>query len=63
MPTAEQVIKKVGQKMWDRMCATGWLDGITLSLNADGTVEIPESDIDRAYRAAHGEKISDWGWD
>jgi hypothetical protein len=24
---------------------------------------IPESDIDRAYRAAHGEKIHEWEWD
>ena len=63
MPTADQVIKKVGKKMWDKMCATGWLDGITVSLNSDGKTEIPESDIDRAYRAAHGERITAWEWD
>ena len=63
MPTADQVIKKVGKKMWDKMCATGWLDGITVSLNPDGTTDIPESDIERAYRAAHGERITAWEWD
>jgi len=32
MPTKKQVIEKVGQEMWDKMCATGWLDGITTTV-------------------------------
>lgn len=32
MPTKKQVIEKVGKEMWDRMVATGWLDGITVSI-------------------------------
>ena len=92
--------------MWDKMCETTWLDGITCTIkralceckcekcgnvknicvdpydsNAQFNCDcarwkgyhivkiikcesnIPESDIDRAYRAAHGEKIHDWEWD
>lgn len=63
MPTKKQVIKKVGEEMWEKMCATGWLDGITVTLLPNGETDIPESDIDRAYRAAKGEKIGDWEWD
>lgn len=107
MPTKKQIIKLLGQEMWDRMKKTGWLDGITVTIvraickvkcrncgnlvemcvdpytstpiywcahcetGGIGTVEkfvrvdgdIPASDIDRAYRAAHGEKIHEWEWD
>jgi hypothetical protein len=60
MQTKEQVIKKVGLSLWEAMNKTGFLDGITVRKNPDGTIEIPEEDIDRAYRAANGEIISDW---
>lgn len=63
MPTKEQVIEKVGIEMWEKMCKTGWLDGITCHFNKDGTIEIPQSDIDRAYRAANGERILSHEWD
>ena len=64
MPTKQQVIEKYGPEMWDAaMCKTGWLDGITYTANPDGTIEIPESDIDRAYRSANGIRISTEEWD
>jgi hypothetical protein len=62
MPTKEQVIARVGLKTWNTMLKTGYLDGITVKKNKDGTVEIPAADIDRAYRAAKGDKYHDWIW-
>lgn len=63
MPTEKEVIKKVGKEMWDKMVATKWLDGITVTMNENGETNIPQSDIDRAYRAAKGEKIHPLNWD
>jgi hypothetical protein len=57
MPTKDEVIKEHGKEMWDLMCKTGWLDGITCTMNPDGTVEIPQSDIDRALRSAKGKYV------
>lgn len=58
MVTKEQVIEKYGKEMWDKMNETGWLDGITVSIDPDGKINIPQSDIDRAYRAANGKYVS-----
>ena len=58
MPTKEQVIEKYGKELWDKMTETGWLDGITISITPDGKMNIPQSDIDRAYRAVKGEYVS-----
>ena len=108
MPTKTQVIEKVGQAMWDKMCKTGYLDGITVTMKRALCIikctecgfiktecldpytssypesycphenknmkfevvsflkmegDIPERDIDVAYRAAHGQKIHEWEWD
>lgn len=63
MTTKAQAIKKYGQKTWDKMCATGWLDGITVTLLSNGEMDIPESDIDRAYRASQGHYIHSEEWD
>ena len=107
MPTKKQVIEKVGKEMWDKMCATRYLDGITttvkralcnIACSECGFVkmecidpyisypmtycphedkdtkfnvvsflkvetDIPERDLDIAYRAVHGAKIHEWEWD
>jgi hypothetical protein len=63
MVTKKQVIEKYGKEMWDKMCATGWLDAITVTLLPDGDGDIPESDIDRAFRAANGKYIHPLEWD
>jgi len=107
LPTKKQVVEKLGQEMWDKMCKTGWLDGITLTIKRalcnvmcsecgfvkmecldpydsypflycphedretkfkvasilKSETDIPESDLNRAYRAAKGEKIHEWEWD
>ena len=63
MPTKEEVIKRYGKEVWDRMVKSGWLTGITCEMNPDGTIDIPECDIDRAYRSAMGGYVSALEWD
>jgi hypothetical protein len=63
MPTKKQIIEKYGKEMWDKMIETGWLDGITCRLMPDGELDIPQQDIDCAYRAATGKHISHLEWD
>lgn len=63
MPTEKEIIAKYGKPMWDKMCATKWLDGITMTLNEKGETDIPQSDIDRAYLAATGKRVTTMGWD
>ena len=58
MSTEKQTIEKYGKEMWDKMVATGWLDGITCRIMPNGEIDIPQSDIDRAYREAKGEYVS-----
>lgn len=61
--TPKEAIQKYGPEMLEKMRNTGWLDGITVSLNENGEIDIPNSDYDRAYRAAKGEKVSNIEWD
>lgn len=57
------VVKWFGKEMSDKMKKTGYLDGITCEMDENGQLLIPRSDIDRAYRAAKGEKIHPEEWD
>jgi len=54
--------KKFGKSMWDKMLKTGYLTGITVSAK-DGEMDIPESDLSIAFRAAKGERINNLEWD
>ena len=63
MPTKDEVIAEHGKEMWNLMCKTGRLDGITCHMNQDGSVDIPQSDIDRALRAAKGDRVGSEEWD
>ncbi len=60
---SEESKKKYGKSMWKKMCDSGWLSGITIEMRDDGTGDIPQGDLDRAYRAANGEKIHPLEWD
>jgi len=61
--TPKEAEKKYGKEMLEKMRKTGWLDGITMTLNENGEVDVPDSDYDRAYRAAQGKKIHPLEWD
>ena len=56
-----EAINKYG-KYWKKMIDSGWLTGITVSI-VDGEMDIPERDLDVAFRAAKGEKINHLEWD
>lgn len=63
MPTVEEIVNEYGQDMFDKMVATGFLDAITVRINAQGEVVIPQIDVDVAMKAVRGERIGDWEWD
>ena len=56
--------KRYGSKMWKKMNDSGWLSGITMSIDPHtGEPDIPESALYRAYRAAKGKEIHPLEWD
>jgi hypothetical protein len=55
-------IRLYGKKSWAKMLKTGYLDGITVTLT-DGEDDIPESDLNRAYRASKVERLHPLDWD
>jgi hypothetical protein len=60
MVTWKQVVVEYGQEMCDKMIATGYLDAITVVRLPSGEADIPQIDIERAYRAANGRTVHDW---
>lgn len=61
--TPKEAEEKYGKEMLEKMEKTGFLSGITVTMNDKGEVDVPEQDYDRAYRAAKGEKIHPLEWD
>lgn len=57
----EEVEEKYGKELADKMSKSKWLNGITISYTEDGKIDIPESDIERAYKDVTGGVI--YGWD
>lgn len=45
------------------MVRTSWLDGITCTITPDGKIDIPQNDIDLAYKAVKGKYINPFEWD
>lgn len=63
MPTWSQVEARYGRNMAKVMKKCPYLCGITVCMLPDGEIEIPEHDIDIAYRWARGEEIGIEEWD
>lgn len=61
--TPKEAETKYGKVMLKKMRATGFLSGITMSLNKNGEVDVPDRDYELAYRAARGKKIHPEEWD
>ena len=59
----EELRKKYGKKLINKILKERYLDGCTISINKDGSENIPESDIRIAIRAIRGEKIGSFEWD
>jgi len=63
--TPKEAEEKYGKLMLEKMIKTGFLDGITVTINKDGTMNVPQKDYDIAYKAVkYGKKsIHPYEWD
>ncbi|MBS3082175.1 hypothetical protein J4416_04580 [Candidatus Pacearchaeota archaeon] len=59
----KEIIKKYGEKLLNEISEAGYLDGITVSINKDGEVDISEDDIIIAIKMLKCKKIENWEWD
>ena len=59
----DEVEKKYGKKMADKMKKSNMLKGITVSLTDDGKADIPERDIEIAYKDVNKKYIGHMEWD
>ena len=63
MVTWKSVEKKYTKTVADKMRKSPYLQGITCKLTKTGEVDIPERDIDLAYRWLTKQKIGVEEWD
>lgn len=59
----EEVERKYGKKLSDKMKKSVYLKGITITRTEDGKVDIPEHDIYLAYKDVTGKDIHPLEWD
>ena len=59
----EEVEKKYGKELADKMRKSKYLQGITVELTEEGKVDIPEGDIRLAYKDVLGKPIHFLEWD
>ena len=60
--TDQEAREKYGDKTFDEMIKTGYLDAITV-LITEGTVYTPERDYDLAYKVVTGRRLHPEEWD
>ena len=58
-----EVEKKYGKELADKIKKSDLLRGVTVELREDGKVDIPERDIELAYKEIMGKPIHPWEWD
>lgn len=63
MPTWKDVEKKYGKRMADRMRKSQYLECITVTRLPNGEIDIPERDIDLAFRDVNKKYIHPSEWD
>ncbi len=59
----EDVELRYGKKLTDKMKKSQYLQGITVKKLPNGEIDIPERDIDLAYRDVKKKPISITEWD
>ena len=59
----KEMFEKYGEKILNEISEAGYLDGITVGVDKNGEVDIPEEDIILAIRRHNGEKIGSFEWD
>ena len=56
-----EAIRKYGEKNYKKMCK--YMEAITVSVDKDGKIDIPERDLELAYRQTKGYKPHWSEWD
>ena len=59
----EEVENKYGKEIADKIKKSPFLRDVTVELREDGKVDIPERDIELAYKDITGKPIQPWEWD
>ncbi len=59
----KEIIEKYGEDLINEISEAGYLDSITIAIDKNGTVDIPERDIIRAIHEYKGKKIHHGDWD
>lgn len=59
----KELENKYGKPLMDKVYRRGYLNGCTFSLDKEGNVDIPESDVLQAIRQLRGRKVSPLEWD
>lgn len=55
--------QKYGKKLINKIMKMGYFYGCTITINKDGTEDIPEEDVITAIKEMKKEKIDDFEWD
>jgi hypothetical protein len=56
-----EAIRKYGEETYQKM--SKFMGVITVSLDENGEVDIPERDLELAYKQLHGYKMHSFEWD
>ena len=59
----DELEDKYGKESINKIFAGGYLDGCTITINKDGSEDIPEIDIQLAIKEINGRNINDYEWD
>lgn len=57
----QEAIKKYGKETFEKMGE--YMDGITISVDEDGDIDIPDRDLELAYKQLKGYKLNPEEWD
>ena len=53
MPTWKQIVEKYGVEMATKMGDSGWLDNVMCTVLPSGEIDIPQRDIDLAFKSVN----------
>lgn len=59
----KEIEKKYGKKLAAKIFKSGYMERITVTMNPDGTTNIPERDVELALKDVKGERIGNEEWD
>ncbi len=59
----EDLEKKYGKESIAEIIEGGYLEGDTMGIYEDGSLDIYEWDVERVIREIRGEKLNEFNWD